>query len=44
MGVGVMGVIAGTWFGGRRVALAARRSIRRIVREELERGGGHPGS
>jgi hypothetical protein len=25
MGVGFLGVIAGTWFGGRRVALAARR-------------------
>jgi serine protease Do len=44
MGLGFLGVIAGTWFGGRRVALAARRGIRRIVREELERGGGHPGS
>jgi hypothetical protein len=44
MGVGFLGVIAGTWFGGRRVALAARRGIRRIVREELERGGRHPGT
>jgi len=44
MSVGFLGVVAGTWFGGRRVALAARRGIRRIVREELERGGGHPGT
>ena len=42
MGVGFLGVIAGTWLGGRRVARAARQGIRRIVREELDRGGGPP--
>jgi len=42
MGVGFLGVIAGTWFGGRRVARAARHGIQRIIREELERGSGPP--
>jgi len=42
MAVGFLGVIAGTWFGGRRVVRATRRGIQRIVREELERGGGPP--
>jgi len=37
MGVGFLGAVAGVWFGGRRAAAAARQSIRRIVREELEK-------
>lgn len=44
MGVGLLGVIVGTWFGGRRVARATRRRIQQIIREELERGGRPPGA
>jgi hypothetical protein len=44
MSVGFLGVIAGTWFGGRRVALALRQGIRRIIREELDRESGRPGT
>ncbi len=42
MAVGFLGVIAGTWFGGRRVALAVRQGIRRVVREELDRNDRAP--
>jgi serine protease Do len=43
MGVGVLGVVAVVWFGGRRAVAAARASVRRIVREELEKAGGRSG-
>jgi len=36
MGFGLIGMVAGVWFGGRRVMSAARRNLRRIIREELE--------
>ncbi|HKW92506.1 MAG TPA: S1C family serine protease [Methylomirabilota bacterium] len=36
MGVVFVGAIAGVWFGGRRLSLAARRGVRNIVREELD--------
>ena len=43
-GVALLGMIAGMWFGGRRVVGAARQGIRRIVREELDGPGRRPGS
>jgi hypothetical protein len=36
MGTLLLGVVAGVWFGGRRVAFAGRQAIRNIIREELE--------
>jgi serine protease Do len=36
MGFALVGMVAGVWFGGRRVMSAARQSVRRIIREELE--------
>src|SRR6266478_4555496 len=36
MAVGLLGMVAGVWFGGRRAMSAARQSLRRIIREELE--------
>ena len=36
IGTLLLGAVAGVWFGGRRVGFAARRAIRRIIREELE--------
>ena len=36
MGVGFLGMVAGVWFGGRRAMSAARQSLRRFIREELE--------
>jgi len=36
MGVGFLGMVAGVWFGGRRALSAARRNLRRIIREELD--------
>jgi hypothetical protein len=36
MGVVLVGGIAGVWFGGRRVMSATRRSIRGMIREELD--------
>src|SRR6266511_1833252 len=44
MGFGLIGVVAGVWFGGRRAVFAARQGIRRIVREEIERPGGRSGT
>jgi serine protease Do len=43
-GIALVGMIAGVWFGGRRVVGAARQGIRRIVREELDDQGRRPGS
>jgi hypothetical protein len=43
MGVGLLGLVSIVWFGGRRVVAAARASVRRIVREELEKAGGRSG-
>jgi len=43
-GFALLGMIAGGWFGGRRVVGAARQGIRRIVREELDGPGGRSGS
>jgi hypothetical protein len=40
LGFAFLGAVAGVWFGGRRVAFAARQSIRRLIREELERRRG----
>ncbi|HKC08321.1 MAG TPA: S1C family serine protease [Methylomirabilota bacterium] len=40
MGFGFLGAVAGLWFGGRRVGSAARQSLRRLIREEVERGRG----
>ncbi len=40
MGFAFLGAVTGIWFGGRRVVFAARRGIRRLIREELERPGG----
>ena len=39
MGVGLMGLVAVVWFGGRRTVAAVRAGVRRIVREELEKVG-----
>lgn len=36
-GFALLGAVAGVWFGGRRVVFAARRGLRRVIREELER-------
>ncbi len=36
MGVGLLGMVAGVWFGGRRAMSAAQRNLRRIIREELD--------
>jgi hypothetical protein len=36
MGVGFLGMVAGLRFGGRRALSAARQSLRRIIREEIE--------
>ena len=44
MGFAFVGMVAGAWFGGRRVASTARRSIRRIIQEEIDGRGGRPGS
>jgi hypothetical protein len=44
MSFALLGMVAGVWFGGRRVMSAARQSVRRIIREELEGRGGRPGS
>ena len=37
IGFSLVGAIAGLWFGGRRVAAATRQSLRRIIREEIDR-------
>ncbi len=42
MGFALLGMVAGVWFGGRRVMSTARQSLRRIIREELEGRGGRP--
>jgi hypothetical protein len=34
-GLAVIAVVALAWFGGRWLAAASRRSLRRIIREEL---------
>ena len=39
MAFALIGGVAGVWFGGRRAVFAARRSLRRIIREELEGQG-----
>ena len=44
MGFALVGMVAGVWFGGRRVMSTARRSLRRIIQEELDGRGGRPGS
>ena len=44
MGFALVGMVAGVWFGGRRVVSTARRSLRRIIREEIDGRGGRPGS
>jgi hypothetical protein len=44
MAFALVGMVACVWFGGRRVISSARRSLRRIIREELEGRGGRPGS
>jgi len=44
MSVALLGMVAGVWFGGRRVMFAARQGLRRVIREELEGRGGRPGS
>jgi S1-C subfamily serine protease len=36
MGFGLIGMVAGVWFGGRRAISAARQSLRRIIREEID--------
>ena len=41
MGVGFLGMVAGVWFGGRRALSAARRNLRRIIREELDSQNRH---
>ena len=43
-GIALLGMVAGVWFGGRRVMSSARQSLRRIIREELEGRVGRPGS
>ena len=43
MGALLVAVIAGAWFGGRRVMLATREGIRSIVREELAARDGRSG-
>jgi S1-C subfamily serine protease len=44
MGFALLGMVAGVWFGGRWVVSSARRSLRRIVQEEIDGRGGRPGS
>jgi S1-C subfamily serine protease len=44
MGVALLGMVAGVWFGGRRVVSSARRSLRRIIQEEIDGRGRRPGS
>ena len=44
MGFALLGMIAGVWFGGRRVVSSARRTLRRIIQEEIEGRGRRPGS
>ena len=44
MSFALLGMVGGVWFGGRRVMSAARQSVRRIIREELEGRAGRPGS
>ena len=39
MGGGLLVVIAGIWFGGRRAGAAARRYLRRVIREEVQEAG-----
>ncbi len=39
MGFGIVGAVAGVWFGGRRAAAAARRRLRQMIREELQEAG-----
>jgi S1-C subfamily serine protease len=36
MGFGLVGMVAGVWFGGRRAMSAARRRLRRVIQEEIE--------
>ena len=36
MGFGLIGMVAGVWFGGRRAMSAARRRLRRVIQEEIE--------
>jgi S1-C subfamily serine protease len=43
MGFALVGMVAGVWFGGRRVMGSARRSLRRIIREEIDGRSGRPG-
>jgi len=40
MGFAFLGAVAGLWFGGRRAVFAARRGIRRLIRDELDRPRG----
>jgi serine protease Do len=42
MGAGFLAAVAVVWVGGRRATAAVRASVRRIVREEMERSGGRP--
>jgi S1-C subfamily serine protease len=44
MAFALVGGVAGVWFGGRRAMSAARRGLRRIIREEIEGRGGRSGS
>jgi hypothetical protein len=41
MGMGFLGMVAGVWFGGRGAMTAARQSLRRIIREELDSQNRH---
>jgi hypothetical protein len=43
-GFGLIGGVAVLWFGGRRLAAAGRRTIREIVRQELEQISARPSS
>jgi S1-C subfamily serine protease len=43
LAVGVVGGLALVWLGGRRLLAAARRGLRRIIREELAASQGPPG-
>jgi hypothetical protein len=40
MGFGLVAVVAGGWFGGRRASGALRRRLRQLIREELKEVGG----
>jgi serine protease Do len=42
LGVALLGASAGAWFGGRRLAVASRERLRKVIREELA-GLGRPG-